>query len=60
MEEIRNRAMTWVYEIVNNETGEIITVLSRKFIVEFSENLHAFHYFNCIGGFNFEGVFKEF
>ena len=60
MKEIRNRAMTWVYEIVSYETGEIVTVISRKFIVEFSESLHGFYYFNCVGGFNFDGVFREF
>lgn len=60
MEEIKNRVMTWVYEIVSNETGEIVTCLSRKFIEEFSENLHGFYYFNCVGAFDFEGVFREF
>ena len=60
MEEIKNRAMTWVYEIVSYETGEIVTVLSRKFIEEFSESLCGFYYLDCLGGFNFEGVFREF
>lgn len=60
MEEIKNRSMTWVYEIVSCETGEIVTVLSRKFIEEFSENLSGFYFLDCIGGFNFDGIFKEF
>lgn len=60
MEEIRNRAMTWVYEIVSYETGEIVTVLSRKFIEEFFENLHGYYYFNCLGAFNHDGSFRDF
>lgn len=59
MEEIRGRAMTWVYEIVKFDTGEIVKVLSRKFIKEFSENLHGY-YLDCLGGFNYLGEFKEF
>lgn len=60
MEEIKGRAMTWVYEIVSFQTGEIVTVLSRKFIEEFSENLQGFYYLNCVGGFTYAGEFKEF
>lgn len=60
MEEIRGRAMTWVYEIVKFDTGEIVKVLSRKFIEEFSENLHGSYYLDCLGGFNYLGEFKEF
>lgn len=57
MEEIACLPVKWVYEIACNETGEIVTVISRKYIKELSVSLRNFHYFKCLGYFGFDNAY---
>lgn len=58
IKEIKERTIIWVYELCSNKTGELRTVLSRKFIKEVgTEN---WRYIDCVGYFDFEGVYRVF
>lgn len=56
--EAKERSVIWVYELCSNETGELRTVLSRKFINEIGSN--KWTCFECIGCFDWQGVYRPF
>ena len=43
MEEVK---IIWFYEVVSNQTGEIIKVQSQKMIPQFKSELKSYHYFS--------------
>lgn len=51
------RPVKWVYEIVNDETGEIVLIISRKYISELVSSLRNFHYYNCVGYFGYDNTY---
>lgn len=60
-DEIPNeRPVIWIYEIVDNETGEIVKIISRKFESELSVSLRNFHIFNCVGYFGHDSIYHDF
>ena len=60
MEEITNRALLWLYEIVNIKTGEHRIVFSRKFVDELAPNLRCFYFLRCVGVYDSDGVFWSY
>ena len=58
LDEFKERTDIWVYKLYSNKTGELRTVLSRKFITEVGTK--TWNYFECVGYFDFEGKYRIF